>query len=223
MAFETDSNRTQPLWQRHPTARLTASRATSEAPSLLMHPRGGGGGGTRGTRGNHAGAHNAHVHQVRRRSDWAPRTRQRGEAGGGRPGQHAEGWSNGASRTQKRGETWSGRPGREGEWAAKTVQRPPQQPAQPPVRQLLGPATAATTPQKEHRPQRPTERSDPTQHAKGRTGDKETTTRRNVTPGAEPQAHMAYGRRGLGVAQQQGHSEGDCEWTATKHAPKRTK
>ena len=42
--------------------------------------------------------------------------------------------------------------------------------------------------QQEHRPQRPTERSDPTQHAKGRTGDcpgprKETTTRRNVTRG----------------------------------------
>ena len=42
--------------------------------------------------------------------------------------------------------------------------------------------------QREHRPQRPTERSDPTQHAKGRAGDcpgprKETTTRRNVTQG----------------------------------------
>ena len=42
--------------------------------------------------------------------------------------------------------------------------------------------------QQEHRPQRPTERSNPTQHAKGRTGDcpgprKETTTRRNVTRG----------------------------------------
>ena len=40
----------------------------------------------------------------------------------------------------------------------------------------------------EHRPQRPTERSDPTQHAKGRTGDcpgprKGTATRRNVTRG----------------------------------------
>ena len=40
----------------------------------------------------------------------------------------------------------------------------------------------------EHRLQRPTERSDPTQHAKGRPGDcpgprKETTTRRNVTQG----------------------------------------
>ena len=42
--------------------------------------------------------------------------------------------------------------------------------------------------QQEHQPQRPTERSDPTQHAKRRTGDcpgprKETTTRRNVTQG----------------------------------------
>ena len=40
----------------------------------------------------------------------------------------------------------------------------------------------------EHRPQRPTERSDPTQHAKGRTSDcpgprKGAATRRNVTPG----------------------------------------
>ena len=42
--------------------------------------------------------------------------------------------------------------------------------------------------QREHRPQRPTERSDPTQHAKGRAGDcpgprKGATTRRNVTRG----------------------------------------
>ena len=42
--------------------------------------------------------------------------------------------------------------------------------------------------QQEHRPQRPTESSDPTQHVKGRTGDcpgprKERTTRRNVTEG----------------------------------------
>ena len=42
--------------------------------------------------------------------------------------------------------------------------------------------------QQEHRPQRPTESSDPTQHAKGRTGDrpgprKGAITRRNVTQG----------------------------------------
>ena len=38
MAFITDSNRPQPLWQPPPTACLTASGAASEAPSLLMHP-----------------------------------------------------------------------------------------------------------------------------------------------------------------------------------------
>ena len=47
----------------------------------------------------------------------------------------------------------------------------------------------------EHRPQRPTESSDPTQHAKGRTGDrpgprKGATTRRNVTQGG----HTEWGR-----------------------------
>ena len=44
--------------------------------------------------------------------------------------------------------------------------------------------------QQEHRPQRPTESSDPTQHAKGRTGDrpgprKGATNRRNVTQGGQ--------------------------------------
>ena len=38
MAFATDSNRPQLLGQPPPTACLTASRATSEAPSVLMHP-----------------------------------------------------------------------------------------------------------------------------------------------------------------------------------------
>ena len=80
----------------------------------------------------------------------------------------------------------------EGEWAAKTVKRAPQQSAQPPVRRLLGPASApphaTTRHHTERRPQRPTERSDPTQHAKGRTGDcpgprKGTATQRNVTRG----------------------------------------
>ena len=51
--------------------------------------------------------------------------------------------------------------------------------------------------QQEHRPQRPTESSDPTQHAKGRTGDcpgpcKETTTRRNVTQGGGPRQQPAH-------------------------------
>ena len=38
MAFATDSNRPQPLRQPPPTACLTASGATCEVPSLLMHP-----------------------------------------------------------------------------------------------------------------------------------------------------------------------------------------
>ena len=38
MAFVTDSNRPQLLWQPPPTACLTASGAASEVPSLPMHP-----------------------------------------------------------------------------------------------------------------------------------------------------------------------------------------
>ena len=92
-----------------------------------------------------------------------------------------------------------------GVWTAKTVKRPRQQPAHPQYANYWAPLTCKrhTMPhpaqpqhtnywaprtrkrhQQEHRPQRPTESSAPTQHAKGRTGDrpgphKETTTRRN--------------------------------------------
>ena len=38
MAFVTDSNRPQLLWQPPPTAYLTTFGAASEVPSLLMHP-----------------------------------------------------------------------------------------------------------------------------------------------------------------------------------------
>ena len=53
--------------------------------------------------------------------------------------------------------------------------------------------------QQEHRPQRPSERSDPTQHAKGRPGDcpgprKETATRRNVTRGGGGQEQASFMR-----------------------------
>ena len=97
-----------------------------------------------------------------------------------------------------------------GTWTAKTVKRPRQQPAHPQYTNYWAPLTRkrhamphSAQPrhtsywaprtrkrhQQEHRPQRPTESSNPTQHAKGRTGDcpgprKETTTRRNVTQGA---------------------------------------
>ena len=96
-----------------------------------------------------------------------------------------------------------------GVWTAKTVKRPRQQPAHPQYANYWAPLTRKrhTMPhsaqsqhtnywaprtrkrhQQEYRPQRPTESSDPTQHAKGRTGDcpgprKETTTRRSVTRG----------------------------------------
>ena len=108
-----------------------------------------------------------------------------------------------------RSEAGYGRPEDGGVWTAKTVKRPRQQPAHPQYANYWAPLTRKphTMPhsaqpqhtsywaprtrkrhQQEHRPQRPTERSDPTQHAKGRTGDrpgprKGTTTRRNVTQG----------------------------------------
>ena len=96
-----------------------------------------------------------------------------------------------------------------GVWTAKTVKRPRQQPAHPQYANYWAPLTCKRhipphpaqpqhtkywvprtrkRHQQEHRPQRPTERSDPTQHAEGRTGDrpgprKGATTGRNVTRG----------------------------------------
>ena len=128
---------------------------------------------------------------------------------GGRPGQRVEEQGTWASRTQKHSEAGDGRPVDRGVWTANTVKRPRQQPAHPQYANYRAPLTRKrhTMPhsaqsqhtnywaprtrkrhQQEHRPQRPTESSDPTQHAKGRTGDrpgprKETTTRRNVTHG----------------------------------------
>ena len=73
-------------------------------------------------------------------------------------------------------------------WAPLTRKRHiPPHPAQPQHTNHWAPRTRKRH-QQEHRPQRPPERSDPTQHAKGRTGDcpgprKETSTRRNVTRG----------------------------------------
>ena len=117
-----------------------------------------------------------------------------------------------ASHTRKHSKADYGRPLDRGVWTAKTVKRPRQQPAQPQYADYWAPLTRKrhTMPQpaqpqhtnhwaprtqkrhqQEHRPQRPTERSNPTQHAKGRTGDcrgprKETTTRRNVTQRVPP-------------------------------------
>ena len=126
---------------------------------------------------------------------------------GGRPGQRVE--EQGTWAAQKHSEAGDGRPVDRGVWTAKTVKRPRQQPAHPQYANYWAPLTRKrhTMPhpaqsqhanywaprtrkrhQQEHRPQRPTESSNPTQHAKGRTGDrpgprKGATTRRNVTQG----------------------------------------
>ena len=76
-------------------------------------------------------------------------------------------------------------------WAPVTRTRHiPPHPARPQHTNYWAPRTRKRH-QQEHRPQRPTERSDPTQHAKGRTGDcrgprKGTATRRNVTQPPPP-------------------------------------
>ena len=133
-----------------------------------------------------------------------------GAGGGGRRGQRVE--EQGTWAAQKHSEAGYGRPVDRGVW---TVKRPPQQPAHPQYANYWAPLTRKrhTTPhsaqpqhtnywaprtrkrhQQEHRPQRPTESSDPTQHAEGRTGDrpgprKGATTRRNVTQGGGVRAH----------------------------------
>ena len=126
---------------------------------------------------------------------------------GGWPGQRVE--EQGTWAAQKHSEAGYGRPVDRGAWTAKTVKRPRQQPAHPQYANYWAPLTRkrhipphSAQPrhtnywaprtrkrhQQEHRPQRPPESSDPTQHAKGRTGDrsgprKGATTGRNVTGG----------------------------------------
>ena len=140
---------------------------------------------------------------------------------GGRPGQRVE--EQGTWAAQNHSEAGYGRPVDGGVWTAKTVKRPPQQPAHPQYANYWAPLThkrhilphpaqpqhtnhwaprTRKRHQQEHRPQRPTESNDPTQHAKGRTGDcpgprKETTTRRNVTQGGGGGLEKAAGRRYL--------------------------
>ena len=129
---------------------------------------------------------------------------------GGRPGQRVEEQGTWASLTQRHSEAGYGRlvdrgvcgqqkqsndprnnqhnPQYANYWAPLTRKRhiPPHS-AQPRHTSDRAPRTRKRH-QQEHRPQRPTERSAPTQHAKGRTGDcpgprKGATTRRNVTRG----------------------------------------
>ena len=95
-------------------------------------------------------------------------------------------------------------------WAPLTRKRHiPPHPAQPRHPNDWAPRTRKRH-QREHRPQRPTERSDPTQHAKGRTGDcpgprKGATTGRNVTQEDPPPPLKRLGKmffRAFGLASQ---------------------
>ena len=96
------------------------------------------------------------------------------------------------SRSSEGGSRWGGGGGHpqyaNNSWAPLTRKRHiPPHPAQPQHTNDWAPRTRKRH-QQEHRPQWPTERSDPTQHAKGRRGHcpgprKGTTTRRNVTRG----------------------------------------
>ena len=86
----------------------------------------------------------------------------------------------------RRGGGWTPHPLKGAPGGAQTAHPPPHS-AQPRHTNDWAPRTRKRH-QQEHRPQRPTERSDPTQHAKGRTGDcpgprKGAKTRRNVTQG----------------------------------------
>ena len=91
-----------------------------------------------------------------------------------------------ASRTRKHREAGYGRPVDRGVWAAKTVKRPQQQPAQPPVRQLLGaadaqtvhPATSRTAPA--HQTTGLRERGNDTSRSTGHSGRQNAATRRNM-------------------------------------------
>ena len=180
---------------------------------FALHCRGGdqpirlgiGGGGARGGGG---GADGLFAQQEREPIRGRPTVRGK-RTYSGRPGQRVEEKDTWASRTQKHSEAGYGRPVDRGAWTAKTVKRPRQQPAHPQYANCWAPLTRkrhtmshSAQPQhtnhwaprtrkrhqQEHRPQRPTERSDPTQHAKGRTGDrpgprKGATTRRKCHTG----------------------------------------
>ena len=118
-------------------------------------------------------------------------------------------------------------------WAPLTRRRHiPPHPAQPRHTNHWAPRTRKRY-QQEHRPQRPTERSDPTQHAEGRTGDcpgprKGATTRRNVTRGGgaprgtragtpdKEEGHSKAGEatRTAGTGNQNGANGGACPWEA---------
>ena len=101
-------------------------RTTARPPCSVNHP--GHHAGAHATRVNHNGAHATHDRQGARHAHARPM--EWWSAGCGRPVQRAEEWGTWASRTRNCGEAGGGRPLSGGVWAAKTVKRPLQQPAQ---------------------------------------------------------------------------------------------
>ena len=164
---------------------------------------GGGGGENRQT--TPAATSTAPAHQRRRSTVVGVRGKR---TYGGRPGQRVEEQGTWASHTQKHSKAGYGRPVDRGAWTAKTVKRPWQQPAHPQYANYWAPLMrkrhtilhsaqpqhtnywAPGTRKRHQQDHRPTESSNPTQNAKGSTGDcpgprKGTTTRRNVTQGGK--------------------------------------
>ena len=172
-----------------------------------------------------------------------PRTTARSQCSISHPGHHAEQGTWG-SRARKHRKAGCGRPEDGGVWTAKSVKRPPQQPAQPQYTYYWAPLTCKwhilphpaqpqhtnhwaprmwRRHQQEHRPQQPTESSNATQDAKGRTGDcprppKETTTKRNVTQGAWA-VHLLSSRRSSSMGVQMGRAPPSASTQC--HSPER--
>ena len=94
-----------------------------------------------------------------------------GEAYGGRPGQHVEGWSDGAAHGNAARHMGDGLNADGGGGGSKDRNTTPHNHQHSPQCTNYWAPLTRKRHQQEHRPQRPTERSDPTQHAKGRTGD----------------------------------------------------
>ena len=113
-------------------------RTTARPPCSGNYP--GHHTGTHPTCGNHSGAHATRDYQGTRHAHAQPMEWWR--AGAGRPVQCVAEWSTWASRTREHSEAGCGRrEGGGGAWAAETVKRPPQQPAQPRYANYWAPLT----------------------------------------------------------------------------------
>ena len=149
----------------------TAHPASVRKARQTLHHRALGGWGGKRTRKRHQ-----QEHRPQRSTESSDPTQHAKGRTGDRPGPR-KGATTRRNVTQggmlmptepQRGRWWTTRMLRE--MAAKTEKRPPQQPAQPQFANHWARLTRKQH-QQEHRPQPPSESIDPTQHAKGRTGD----------------------------------------------------